>query len=535
MQINLRVKELAAVVIFTVALGVSVYLKFDAFLKIPGDLGDARLNNYFLENFYRFISGKASSLWHLDFFYPYPFVLGFSDNLFGSGLVYSIFRWASIEPDTAFQLWFLVGYLGNYLAAYFGLRLLGLAPSPAVVGALVFSIALPTSSHALHAQLHYRIGAALSIAYAAKFLEEPLNKYLETSIFWMVFQFYCGVYIGFFTLLMLLAMMGTALFRGGWRQAKTWAVNIKSILPILVIAVLSLLLLFYPYIQAKNIYHFGRDWEEIASMLPRLQSYFLADNLPIWNDITTVFAKVPMRWEHQMFIGFVSFCLLLWGIWQGIRTPFRETFLTLSWAALSLVVVSLSVAGLSFWFLVYNLPLFSAIRGVTRLDQVLLFPIAYIIGVGLYPLIPKKAIIKHLVTGGICGLLLIEWAIVPYATSSFKSEWRDRTKAIESILPSSMDPHQILFIAQSRQPAYADEIDAMWAASNRGMKTLNGYSGNLPPGFSAEYGTDCQEVSKRLTAYRTFHNKYSDLPSADAIASRLLLIGFTGTCIIDRN
>lgn len=535
MQVNRKFIEFLWIGIFTVVLGAAVYLKFDGFLKIPGDLGDARLNNYFLENFYRFFSGKAASLWHLDFFYPYPFVLGFSDNLFGSGFIYSFFRVASIESDTAFQLWFLFGYLGNFLAAYCGLRLLSLSSLQAIVGALVFAFALPTSSHALHAQLHYRIGAALSIAYASKFWTQPLNKYLGISIFWLVYQFYCGVYIGFFTLILLLAMMGVSLCQGGWNNLRIWLIRAKAISPMLGLAVLLLLLLFYPYIKAKDLYHLGRDWSEISSMLPRLQSYFIADNLPIWNKLTTVFAKVPMRWEHQMFIGIGPLLLLIWGALKGAQTPFRETFLGLSWATASLIVVSLSVGGLSLWFLLHNLPLFSAIRVVTRLDQVLLFPVAYIIAVGLFPLMRQRALVRYSVTGFICLFLISEWALVPYATSSFKSEWRERMHAVERIFPKDIDPNRILFVAQSRQPAFADELDAMWAASNRGLPTLNGYSGNAPPGVSAEYGTECAEIQKRLNGYREFQHKYSGLPSADIVASRLLPIGFTGACAIESN
>lgn len=530
MQVNRCFKELLVVTLLTAGLGLAVYLKLESFLKIPGDLGDARLNNYFLENFYRFFSGKSASLWHLDFFYPYPFVLGFSDNLFGSGIFYSVFRWGSVESDTAFQLWFLVGYLGNFLAGYFGLRLLNLKPEQAIVGALVFAIALPTSSHALHAQLHYRIGAALSIAYAAKFWEKPLNKYLGISTLWLVYQFYCGIYIGFFTLLFLMAMMGVSLVSGGWRVLSIWLIRIRSIMPILLLSFFSLLLLFYPYIEAKSLYHLGRNWTEIASMLPRLQSYFIADNLPLWSNFTKVFAEVPMRWEHQMFIGVIPFILLIWGIYIGKSTPCRETFIKISWATLTVVVISLSVGGFSLWFLVHNLPLFSAIRVVTRWDQVLLFPVSFIVGLGLSPLIRQRPIIKYSIVGSACLLLMCEWALVPYATSSYKLEWRDRMKVIESVLPNQINSDQILFIAQSTQPAFAAELDAMWAASNRGLRTLNGYSGNVPPGVSAEYGTDCKVIQSRLNTYSEFQTKHSQLPSVDNIANRLLPIGFNGDC-----
>ena len=137
---------------------------------IPGDLGDARLNNYFLENIYLFFKGKSDSLWHLGFFYPFPFTGGFSDNLFGSSPVYLFFRALNIKSDTAFQLWFLAGYFFNYTASYYSFRKLGGSSLAAGVGALIFSFALPTTAHAIHAQLHYRFGLPLALTFLVFFL-----------------------------------------------------------------------------------------------------------------------------------------------------------------------------------------------------------------------------------------------------------------------------------------------------------------------------------------------------------------------------
>ncbi len=54
------------------------------FVSTPaGNLGDNRLNAYFLENIYQFFTGGSPSLWNLQIFAPYPYILGFSDNLFG--------------------------------------------------------------------------------------------------------------------------------------------------------------------------------------------------------------------------------------------------------------------------------------------------------------------------------------------------------------------------------------------------------------------------------------------------------------------
>ena len=79
--------------------------------RIQGDLGDARLNNYILEHDYLWLTGKEKSLLDAPFFYPYPKTVAYSENHFGSMLFYSAFRSMGLDRETAFQYWFLLGYL----------------------------------------------------------------------------------------------------------------------------------------------------------------------------------------------------------------------------------------------------------------------------------------------------------------------------------------------------------------------------------------------------------------------------------------
>ena len=48
-----------------------------SFEFLPGDLGDARLNNYILEHFFRWVHGWTASYWNAPFFYPSPFTIAF--------------------------------------------------------------------------------------------------------------------------------------------------------------------------------------------------------------------------------------------------------------------------------------------------------------------------------------------------------------------------------------------------------------------------------------------------------------------------
>ncbi len=324
-----------------------------SFAMMPGDIGDARLNNYFLENIYLFLTGKSASLWHPGFFSPFPFVLGFGDNLFGSAPVYVTARLAGAPPDSAFQAWFLIGYPCNFFAAYHALRRLDVSRLGSVAGGLIFTFSLPVTAQWSHAQLHYRFAAPLSIAAFLTFLEKKTWRPLAASGAWLVWQFYCGIYIGFFTLLVLAAVSVAYLFlrngkdslRDGMRR---WMSGWKTLEPGTKLIALScflslivlLALLFYPYLMVSRLYDAHRPIKEIASMLPRWKSYFLADGSFLWSAISSLFEGVPMRHEHQMFIGMVPILLAIAGACSGGRSRNGIAFPLLAGSLAGLMAVT---------------------------------------------------------------------------------------------------------------------------------------------------------------------------------------------------
>ena len=177
-----HIKELALpLCAFLVCFSLSPLIQLNYLELIPGDVGDALLCNYFLENIFLFICGKSESLWNLPFFHPFPYVLGFSENLFGSSIFYIIPRFLKVEPQTAFQIWFLIGYLLNYISSYWALRYIKMSVVSATVGAMIFTFALPTTAHAGHEQLHYRFGIPLSITLLISFLVNKNWVFLPLS------------------------------------------------------------------------------------------------------------------------------------------------------------------------------------------------------------------------------------------------------------------------------------------------------------------------------------------------------------------
>jgi hypothetical protein len=198
-EVNIKKNSLLVLGIFLVAFILGPLRMNNGLELIPGDFGDARLNNYFLENIYQFFVGNSPSLVHLNFFSFFPFVGGFSDNLFGASPIYLFFRGLTAQSDTAFQLWIYGSYIANYFSAYWGLRLLGIKPIAAIFGALIFAFSLPVFAKTLHAQLGYRFCVPLVIAYFYLFLNSGNIRLFLYSIAWLVWGFYCSIYIGVFT------------------------------------------------------------------------------------------------------------------------------------------------------------------------------------------------------------------------------------------------------------------------------------------------------------------------------------------------
>ena len=531
--------------VFTLSFFLIPFRKFRGLELIPGDLGDARFNNYVLETIYLRLTGRVNSFWNMEMYYPYPLVGGFSDNHLGASLFYIVPRYFFGQPDTAFQVWFLLGYVLNFLSAYVALRKLGMSSFGASVGSGIFAFAFPTSVHAIHAQLHHRWAIPMAVLAISKFLKGDGSRWLGIASLWVVIQFYIGFYTGFFTALFLAAILIVHFFVFAFKllfsqkkpsQVKNSInrINIKSALSLVsmfVVSAVGMANLFYPYYQVSKLYVGFRSWEEISSMLPRLQSYFLIDDSYLWKGLAQIIQDLPQRWEHQLFVGAVPLTLFILGLIAVFKTR-NSTGRDIYLAVALLVIITLSINGKSIWFYIHEAPLFSAIRAVSRLDTVLLFGVSYgaallITWVSARTFQKNNFIFTLLVLFSFLGLAEASTATIK---TSEKAVWRERIANLEKQVPADLPDYAVLFFAQTGSPSlwYAHELDAMWVGLKNGKPTINGYSGQAPPSWNFFYGTDCQAVSDFITTYQAWDasNEYQ-APYYLWVKSRIVPIGFS--------
>lgn len=502
------------------------------FTEIPGDLGDARFNSVVLEHLFLWTRGLTDGLWDPGFFYPFDNTLAYSDNHFGSGAVYILSRYLGMDRITAFQVWFAIGNIVNLMSAYYVLRKLGYSTLAAGLGAFIFAFALPVLPKEGHAQLVYRFASPLAfLAFWQGFEAADLKKFGVCG-FWVAWQFYCSVYLGFFLTLLLLGLGIGLIVSAGPRWLVTTirrlvAANGRQwVFTLAMIAVAGGLVgtLLHVYSATGKEYEFHRSFDEVATMLPRIQSYFLADYSTIWGSASRQIGEsLQNRHEHQMFLGLGVIVLAATGFVVAWRGGSNHHLVRASSVALVLLTALTLVTPFgTLYSMIAQLPGISSIRAVSRIIVIMVLPVALLCAFGadwlerrVHETLPRaagKAAIALLI------LLAAGESVSFLSNNTPETAWRDRQAALEAQLPDTLDSHSILYVTdvQGADPtAYLTELDAVIVAQAHHIPTLNGYSGNTPPGYIRP--SPCTGASMRLS--QAFgHLRKTDISVADIIA-----------------
>ena len=508
---------------------------------VPGDLGDARFNNYILEHFVRWLSGADLSYWDAPFFYPFRNVIAFSDNLLGSAFFYAGFRWAGLDMETAYQGWSVLGFVLNYAAALYVLSRLKFHPLAVSLGAFFFTFGLPLLAQESHAQLLYRFGIPLTCLFFWQFFEEPKLGRLAVLLFWFVWQFYLTIYLGVFLSMLLLAF-GIALpftipsisfkerlavWPRKFMQAWSDTTPVSRILSMLALTGLGacFFLLMQPYFSAAKHYGLSRSWYEIST--PGLQEYLWAFQSQIWEPISRYFTNSSNSTEQQLFPGLAVILLIISGLAAQLRSKAPLLARVNLWVTAALILLTLNFNGNSAYWLFWNLPGLKSIRAVGRIELVLMWPIAVYITWAAHELLQQslqKSARFIWVYFLILGLLIAESTFFSHHSYS-KPDAQRRLVTLEKTIPVSLPQNPILFMKDpvSTEFDYIQELDAMLVAQHLSMPTLNGYSGNTPPGY--QYSANCTLIPKRLSQYIKFENITRKLYYQETM-DRVVPVGF---------
>ncbi len=472
---------------------------------IPGDLGDARFNNYILEHFHAFITGKTPRYWDAPFMYPYKNVIALSDNLLGTAPIYSAFRSIGFNREAAFQLWLLTMFALNYWCCLFAVKKWSGNWILAACAAYIFAFGIYNIGQINNLQVFPKFMAPLAFLLLWRHLSTGSWKYLLLAVLATVYQFYCAIYLGFilsYALFFLLVGHAIAYRAPSYLQrfrSKTfvlgWAVSIG-------IGLLLLAPLMLPYMDVAH--DLGtRKFAEVSETIPRPTSYFFTHPAALsWRSLSQVGVDAfPQWWSHLHFIGAIPWIALLAAPFlffskrAGIAD--RKLLLGIGTALLLSTLFCLNLGGYSLYALVFEIPGFSAMRAIDRYINVQVLFFLFLFAAVLAPLFRKRW--AALALSIVLPFLVVQenrWEVARLKRFD-KHDARDLVTDIERRILreykagaaydaiSYQPPLAIMSEADGHFRTITTQLSAMLAAQALSIPIVNAYTGSYPGNYIA--------------------------------------------------
>lgn len=461
-----------------------------------------------MEHCYQFFSGKTTEFWNAGFMYPEKNVVSYSDNLLGTSLFYMFFRGIGANREAAFQYWYLLICILNYSAAYVLMKHLFKNTYAAVLGAMVFAFSMALQSQMGHAQTYTRFPMALTLLFALKYAERWQLKWFFLTVLALVYQMYCGIYLGFL-LLFPAGILLISLVLMQWKSAEPHFKNKNYLIKVaglLLLNALLLLPLMLPYLErAKQLGFY--DYHNIVFSIPTPLSYFSSwGGSLFWDGLKETTIAYPAFWDHLLFagglasIGIFVFLLLIRKIKSVAGNELKgKEFLALWLTALFTFLFFIRISDVSFYRVLFSFPGYGSMRALQRIIN---FELLFF-GMGLAFLVQqitrKKTWMNYLVFIFMLALFIADnYVKQDFVHHRLVSESNERIDALilkikdlpkNSIV--SYEPDTLL----SRSMDY--HLDAMLACQQLGYKTLNGYTATSPGGYG-DYWVKPDERSRKI-------------------------------------
>jgi hypothetical protein len=482
---------------------VPVKIMDTGFTKIIGDLGDARFNNYILEHGHKFLHGEIRNFWNAPMMYPYKNVIAFSDNLLGTMPIYSVFRDLGCDRETAFQCWVLSLFTLNFIFCFITLKKWCGNSIIAATAAYIFAFGIYNTGHFQHIQVLPKFIAPLVVYWSWKFFTTKDIKYFLYSNLGLVFQFYCGIYLGFFLLYALLFL--TIAYFIIYLDIKffnlflSWKFLLKFLLIILLSAVLLYWLMhpYYEIIKFTDILLF----EDIFSSIPKPVSYFFSHTAASnWHILSghSQFA-FPLWWSHFHFVGALPFLgiILVFILFFINKVEIQQKkFLVFLLLVLFLnIIFCLNINGFTLYKYIYLIPGFSSMRSLDRIMNIQIIFFILIFTFAMNEALKINTKMKYLVY--LLPLLVIidnkinvteikrfdkayDQSIIKEIESNISRQYNHKYKSI-AYLPLITKPAE----PEKHTKTIQLNISAILAAQSLNIPIVNGYSGHYPDKFMA--------------------------------------------------
>lgn len=375
------------------------------------DPGDSYLNSWMLAwNVHQTLHDPLH-LFDANIFYPYRDTLAFSDNQWGTAMIFLPAFVAGLPPLTVHGLAMLFAFA---LAGYGAFRLARTLTGSTLAG-WVAGVAFAFVPYRFHHLPHLQYVMAGWLALLAEALVLFARRRTWGAAAWLGATFLMSGLssVHWFILgTVPLAVTGLLALRAtpaGERRA--WGRALTALA-----AASALLLPFYvPYLRVSRTYGFQRSWEEVAAYSAHLVDWVTPDwNVKIWHG--SGLGSAQPRGEFCLFPGLLLLLLAAAGIGLALRRNDAAARTGLLWAAIGFVG-SFGVRTPFHAALFLALPPFRAIRVPARWAMIADLGLALLAAAAVLALAERlgrgSTARRAAVGAAFCGLLLFEDRVAP--------------------------------------------------------------------------------------------------------------------------
>lgn len=461
-----------------------------ALARMQVDPSDTRLVNWLLEHCWRWASGWSwdADLWTPPVFWPQAGTVTYSDVLVTAMPFYGVFRALGVAPDTALQSFMILASVLNF-AAFFALlrRPLGLSAVASSFGAFLFAYGSVRNVQIGHQQLLLHVFSVGALWACVRLWGRRPAVGPARASWWGVLavsgvaQAWAGFYLAWFLALALACAFVWAI---GLRETRArvlarWRFDAICFVCAGALGVAALWPLATHYVAAARVVGVRR-LEDVVPLLPEPAAY-LNMGASSWlygrTAAMDLFRSLaPLETEKRLGLGLVTSSLVVWGLALRRRDPgVRVVLLTV--ATLAFLTLR-SAGGQTAWGLVYSwFPAAAAIRAVSRVGLVLLPAASVGLAFAAERLVSTG---RHAALTVVLGVLVVveQGQTMP---SYDKVAAREQVERIARAMPPGCRAFFYSPLDNRGHPPWETQVDAMWAAMEVGIPTVNGYSGNFPP------------------------------------------------------
>ncbi len=499
------------------------------FKLVSGSPDDNRLIHYILEHTYLWSGRVDSSLWSPPMFYPALNTGGYTDILLGIAPFYWIWRVLNIDPDSAFQLWILTVSALNFIFAYLLFsKGFGFNSFASAAGAFLFCFSSSRLNKLTHLQLlgHFYIAIAIYALFAIfRSLYNSENKRRNTA--WIVafallvtIQLYASYYFGWFLAMFVGIAALWALVVPSWRKQVVYLLRDKMLIvyPTLIVTALLLAPMIVPYLQAAEGLEARNFTANVLPMIPRPQSWvYLGTHNVLYGSLfqSEIFKSIPNEWEQRLGLGLITSIAAVTGLYIDRRRTSTKIIVLVTVTVI--LLVTLWPGEFTLWRYIFDyVPGASAIRAVSRIGLFLLIPAS--LGVAaLLDLLTRSRKLTAILIAAVLSVWMVGEQIVPIAAWD-KQTYRQQIDMVVSEVNS--DCKAFFYtptIDTLDYPWFKYQLDAMWASLELRIPTVNGYSGNQPPGITFREEIFIRDESDKIRLEKNLKDwlyKMGDVPPA---------------------